>query len=245
MWVQRVGVVVVCLTVGSCGGGGGRPEAGPARPRPSRLVRPVQPELAMLTRVSGPVGQAPPDFALPDVRTGKTVRLSEVAGGRPLVLIFGSWGCDIFCGQLGRLVELHADYGVRADVLFVQVADAPHPYPEGLTGAYAAAGMSEETAGNRLRRAALAAEVMRWPVRHLLDDEGHSACYPYKAFPQRLYIIHGGKVAYDSGPGLFGPVKGWDMEAVRARLDDLLSDGPDGGRRQPRASGGRPARAGR
>jgi peroxiredoxin Q/BCP len=54
------------------------------------------------------VGEAAPDFALPDPVTGKTVRLSEYAAGRDVLLIFlrGTW-CPYCVEQLKVLTERH------------------------------------------------------------------------------------------------------------------------------------------
>jgi hypothetical protein len=60
-------------------------------PRPLMVVLPF-PVLWNVARAGGlDPGAMAPDFALPRVEGGETVRLSDFRGGRPVVLIFGSY----------------------------------------------------------------------------------------------------------------------------------------------------------
>src|SRR5262249_24470170 len=43
------------------------------------------------------VGSSSPEFALPDAIDGHEVRLADFRGKKPVVLLFGSFGCEIFC----------------------------------------------------------------------------------------------------------------------------------------------------
>lgn len=46
------------------------------------------------------VGSEAPDFTLMDA-AGRSVSLSSFRGKRPVVLVFGSFGCNLFCDALG------------------------------------------------------------------------------------------------------------------------------------------------
>jgi hypothetical protein len=168
------------------------------------------------------VGKAAPDIALPDIHTGRPVRLVEPGSSRPQVLIFGSWGCSIFSGNFEKTAALEREYQGSADFLFVEVLQGPHDLPVAVTSAYAAAGVAEETADNRLRRAALAAEAMGSPFRQVMDTPGNYACRAYKAFPARLYVISAGKIVHDAGPGVMTGHSGWRLDLVRDSLDACL-----------------------
>jgi hypothetical protein len=174
---------------------------------------------------SVPVGEEAPDFTLPDIRTGEMVTLSEVLTDKPMVLIFGSWGCNVFCGQFSKLAMLEQAYRGRAEFLFVEVMDAPHELPHELSAAYAAAGYHTRELRDTLPRAAFAANVMGSPFRQLLDTVDGDACWKYKAFPERLVLIQGGKIIYDAGQGIHNYGSGWDMAEVRRFLDRALTRG--------------------
>jgi hypothetical protein len=138
--------------------------------------------------------------------------------GRPVVLVFGSFTCDVFCRQFGRVRELADAYRDQVAFVFVYVNDAGHPPPsQGPLSRYA-----RQTAEPERRR----------QIRELLDEVGWSdpcafgvgspAQSAYHAFPQRLVIIdEGGQIAFDAGGGL---PNGWDWSAVKARLEAVLRD---------------------
>jgi Iodothyronine deiodinase len=96
-------------------------------------------------------GTPVPDFTLPDVQTGALVQFYRFRASRPTVLILGSFGCNLFCYQLGPLRRLHEHFKSKAAFLFVQVKDAGHPLPSRLLQAFDEAGMKEETLDNRLQ----------------------------------------------------------------------------------------------
>src|SRR5205814_124293 len=101
--------------------------------------------------------------------------------------------------------------------------DAQHSLPGQVRAAYASVGMQEETPGNRRARAILAADAMRSPFRQLLDTPEGAACWKYKAFPERLFIIVDGRVVHDAGQGIFGWARGWAIPAIHLMLDGLLA----------------------
>jgi peroxiredoxin len=56
------------------------------------------------------LGTAAPDFALPDVRTGATVRLGDFAGQRALLVMFICRHCPYVIHVQGELARLGRDY---------------------------------------------------------------------------------------------------------------------------------------
>lgn len=76
------------------------------------------------------VGFAAPDFVLPDVRTGRPVRLSDSLGSRPVVLLFGSFSCPRLYNELPAIRRLYEEYGKEVDFRFVYSKEAYHPNPE-------------------------------------------------------------------------------------------------------------------
>jgi hypothetical protein len=137
-------------------------------------------------------GDPAPNFTLVDVRSGERVRLSDYRG-RPVVLVFGSFRCEVLRAQLGRLIELHTAYAGRVAFLFTVIRNAGPP-EEGLESV---------------------------PLTTLIDEHG-GAERSYNAFPRRLLIVDAaGRIAFDGARGAIGS-NDWDLQAVGAHLDSLL-----------------------
>jgi len=71
-------------------------------------------------------GKQAPDFNLNDVTTGEKINLSQFRGEKYVILAFGSFGCNIFCFQLGHLQELDQEFKDRAKFVFVYITEAGH-----------------------------------------------------------------------------------------------------------------------
>ena len=71
-----------------------------------------------------PLGTIAPDFALPDVTTGATVRRDDVAGGRPLLVVFLCRHCPYVQHVKDELARLGRDYGDRAGIAGISSNDA-------------------------------------------------------------------------------------------------------------------------
>jgi Iodothyronine deiodinase len=152
-----------------------------------------------------PVGSLPPDFTLKNAIDQRTVQLGDYRGKKAVVLVFGSFGCDIFCHQLARLNKLHQTFKNRAEFLFVYVKEASHlvsPLPKG---------PPEEPLAERISRG-LRHFHIAFPC--LLGTKTIEALYT--PFPERLLIIdRTGRIALDAGLGVPG---GWDLERVESWL---------------------------
>jgi hypothetical protein len=129
----------------------------------------------------------------------------------------------VFCGQLGRLLELHESYGDRAAFLFVAIRDAGHPDPAlpFLSGALGA------TPAGRVEMIRKGLDAYKIPFPGLVD-EGRRVERAYHAYPQRLVIVGSdGRIVFDAGRGSRGGPSNWDLEAVeghlRSALDDVVS----------------------
>jgi hypothetical protein len=166
------------------------------------------------------LGEPAPAFTLPLVAPGEgEVSLAELRGA-PAVLVFGSFSCNVFCGQVGGVCELANDYEDRAAFVFVYVDDAGHPPPkEGPLSRY-------DRSLPDLARRRLVADIWRNVRKTIpcLYGAQSPAQFAYHAFPQRLVVVDAeGRVAFDAGGGLPG---GWDMGQVKAHLDRLTRDAP-------------------
>ena len=166
-------------------------------------------------------GTAAPSFNLRDVRTGARVSLNELRGRRPVVLLLGSFGCDVFSGQLGQLRRLHETYQDQAAFCFIAIKDAGHPLPEmSLSGEPNLDLTDRETLLWYIRKGL---DVYRVPFPCLLDEDGQVE-RAYQAFPQRLLIVGvDGNIVYDGGFGAQGGPSAWDLKMVESHLREALA----------------------
>jgi hypothetical protein len=151
------------------------------------------------------VGEQAPDFALPEITSGQTVRLSEFRGRTQVVLIFGSTSSTLLRKQAGPLEGLYQTYGGRAKFLFVHLREA---------GAVPSAGPPGDPR-ERVRQA-----LASFPLTMLcvLDGARAETQEMYQAWPQRLVIVGiDGRIAVDAGRGLSD---GWDLTEVEDWLKE-------------------------
>lgn len=159
-----------------------------------------------------PLGTAAPDYKLPDVVTGKTLSLKDVAGKKALLVMFICQHCPYVQHIKEELSKLGRDYQ-KKDVAIVGISsnDADH-YPD--------------DSPTELKKFAQA-QGFTFP---LLYDETQAVAKAYTAActPDLFLFDKDRKLAYrgqldDSRPGNGKPVTGKDL---RAALDAALADKP-------------------
>jgi hypothetical protein len=159
-------------------------------------------------------GVAAPEFTLPAIRSRDQITLSRYRG-RPVVLVFGSLSCELFCKRAPDLQRLCAAHKDRAEFLFVSVTEAGHRIP----GLEFVLGKAEPEGVDPLegRRARLAKALDRLGLSMPgAVDAGAAAEGAYDAFPTRLVVVDaGGRIALDLGRPLIAP---WDLSKVAAWL---------------------------
>jgi hypothetical protein len=155
------------------------------------------------TKIFAP-GSPAPDFTLPNVLDQRPVHLADFRDRKPVVLLFGSFGCDVFCGQLSRLNQLYRVYKDRAEFLFVYIKEAPHAVLPVLA--------KSEPKASRISRGLHYFDIS---FACLVGDEAVERAYdPY---PLRLMIVdRDGRVAFDAGLGI---PKGWNLDPVESWLE--------------------------
>jgi len=156
-------------------------------------------------RFSGPeAGEKAPDFNAESL-DGEIVRLSNYAGEKNVLLIFGSATCPMTAGTVSELNALYDEFRDDVEFLFVYAREA-HP------GEHVPAhgSMDEKIAAARLLRDA---EDLEMPV--LIDDLRGSIHRRYSGLPHPAFLIDkSGHVAFRSM---------WaNPEALAAAIDELL-----------------------
>jgi len=153
------------------------------------------------------LGTAAPDFALPDVVSGKTVRRDDFRGQQGLLVMFICTHCPYVKHIEKGLAQLGSDYVGKVGIVAISSNDAenhPDDNPAGLK-------RQAETMG------------FRFPY---LYDETQAVAHAYKAVcTPDIYLFDGNfKLVYrgqfdGSRPGNGVPVTGKDL---RAALDAVL-----------------------
>src|SRR5947199_6591257 len=136
----------------------------------------------------GPGVQAP-DFKATTL-DGETVRLSDYAGKKNVLLVFGSATCPMTAASIGQINELYDRFrGDEIEFLFIYVREA---HPGEVIPAHKS--MREKTEAARLLRDE---EDMQMPI--LVDDLRGSIHRKYSKLPNPAFLIDkSGRVAFRS-----------------------------------------------
>jgi hypothetical protein len=154
-----------------------------------------------------PVGMPAPDFDLQHALGQARTQLVTFRGQKPVVLLFGSFGCDRFCNDLPRLNELRETYKNAAEFLFVYVSEAGHQVLPPREGSELESPIARIERGLRHFRVAMPC---------LIDGPDHAAEQAYNGFPRRLVAVdRDGKIALDLNKALQAP---WDLDALERWL---------------------------
>lgn len=157
------------------------------------------------------LGTTAPPFSLPDVVSGATVSLGDVAADRPLLVMFICRHCPFVVHVREELVRLGHDYGPRGvGIVAIGSNDAdeyPDDRPESLRE-------MAETAGFTFPLCYDATQDVARAYR--------AACTPdFFLFDRSRRLVYRGQLD-DSRPGTGRPVTGRDL---RVALDAVLAGG--------------------
>lgn len=148
-----------------------------------------------------------PDFTLKTHDGAQTIRLAEVMGPRPVVLIFGNFTCGPFRAFYPVVDDLLRLYRDRASFLGVYVREA-HPIGGWRVGQNDSVGVTlaqPQSYGERAGVAARCQAELKYSMPLLVDEMNDPVGLAYSGMPARMYIIDtAGRIAYKSGRGPFG-----------------------------------------
>jgi peroxiredoxin len=180
---------------------------------PSRATQEALGHLRQWWEAKMPVGSPAPDFKLPLLGGGAKRGPADFRGKKPVVLVFGSFSCDLFCSDTRQVEMLYWKYRDRAEFLFVSVAEAGHDIPgmEFVLDAEKSPQEHRAAVGQAMAKVGLTMPAV-------VDREGR-VMNAYKAFPRRLVVVdRKGRIALDLGTGL-GKAK-WHFSAVDKWFQD-------------------------
>jgi thiol-disulfide isomerase/thioredoxin len=199
-------------------------------PTPEVLIRGLfRGEIGSLQE--GPrVGEQAPDFGLKTHDGKQTIRLSELRGSKPVVLVFGNFTCGPFRSLFPAVDEIAQRYKDEASFIGVYVREA-HPsdgwhMPSNDRVVKVA---QPKTYEERVGVAQQCQANLRYSMPLLVDEINDPVGNAYSGMPARLYVIdREGKVAYKGGRGPFGFKPGEMEQALVMALLERQAAAPPG-----------------
>ena len=195
------------------------------------------PEILLQGLFSGEIGslqegpsldQTAPDFELKSHDGSKTIRLSDLIGPKPIVLVFGNFTCGPFRSQYAGVEDIYRRFKDDAQFLGIYVREA-HPTDGWKMESNAKVGVSISQPKTYLERTTVAGQchaTLKYSIPLLVDDIDDATGNAYSGMPARLYVIdQKGKVAYKSGRGPFGFKTGEMEQALLMTLLDAKTAG--------------------
>jgi len=176
-------------------------------PTPELLVR------GLFAGETGSINEGPspgdpaPDFTLKTHDGEQTIRLSELRGSKPVVLVFGNFTCGLFRGSYPMVDELCQRYKDDAIFLSVYVREA-HPSDGWAMLQNSEVGVDvaqPRTFDERVAVAQVCHTKLNYSMPLLVDEINDPVGQAYSGMPSRLYVIDpNGIVAFKNGRGPFG-----------------------------------------
>ena len=172
------------------------------------------------------VNELAPDFALKTHDGSRTVRLSEVIGTKPVVLVFGNFTCGPFRSMYPGVEDIYRRFKDDAVFLGVYVREA-HPTDGWKMESNAKVGVTvaqPKTYAERTDVAQQCHRLLKPSIPLLVDEIDDPTGDAYSGMPARLYVIDtAGKVVFKSGRGPFGFKTGEMEQALMMTLIDAAS----------------------
>lgn len=168
-------------------------------------------------------GDPAPDFKLKTHDGSQEIRLSEVMGHKPVVLVFGNFTCGPFRSMYAGIEDIYGRFKDDAVFLGVYVREA-HPTDGWKMESNAKVGVSvaqPKTYAERKEVATQCHSLLKYSIPLLVDEIDDPTGNAYSGMPARMYVIdRNGHVAYKSGRGPFGFKTGEMEQALVMTLLD-------------------------
>ncbi|MDF2376640.1 MAG: hypothetical protein P1U81_10390 [Verrucomicrobiales bacterium] len=148
-----------------------------------------------------------PELTLFDPVAGKEVELESLLGEKPVVLVFGSYGCDTFYKAGGAVKRCAEKFGDQAEFIFVYVREAHSIESRGGPGDPAEPPVISEpkTIAERVAGAAKFQQEQNLNLRVLVDSLDDRAATRWAGWPVRMFVIDANRtVVYAGKPGPWG-----------------------------------------
>ena len=158
-------------------------------------------------------GSVAPPLTLFDPALGAEVELRDIIRERPVVLLFGSFGCDILYNRARVIAELAEQFEEKVEFVLVYVREA-HSKESVVTSGYEFANPVIPDPKSKEERVAAARRLCReqnLSFRIFIDDLSDRGATRWAAWPVRFFVVAPDRtVVYAGKPGPWGffPVPG-------------------------------------
>jgi len=197
---------------------------------PKEIIERLIVERGPIEAAAPKTGEQAPDFAAERIsdtgeRTGEYARLADFHG-RPFALLFGSYTCPVYRGQIARFNEIYAELKDRFQFLTIYIREA-HPEDGWQVEINHAQGVTynqPKTADERVGLARVCRNRHGIEMPMAMDNMDNDAEKSYSGAPERLYLIDAhGIVAYRSerGPFALQAIENW-YQALKNMTAPLL-----------------------
>jgi Flp pilus assembly protein TadD len=151
-----------------------------------------------------PPGKVAPDFTLKQRGSSEPVHLASMLGGKPLILIFGSYTCPKFRFDAPALNAMYERYRARARFLlvYVQEAHSGENWQSSVNEREQVSLPAAKTLEQKEQNAAICMRKLdiRFPVA--LDGLDRTVESMYSGWPSAVYVLDkGGRIAWRSRLG--------------------------------------------
>ena len=165
------------------------------------------------------VGEKAPPLELKKIKQNSFFVLDKALGKKPVVLIFGSYTCPVFRGQIRELLAIEKTFSNRYDFYFVYLQEA-HPdsilYIKEKGAEFLKTIAQTESVEEREIIALKTQETFQIEMPILIDDNLQTAHRSYAAWPVGFVIISpDGLIRFKGG---MGPHGFWPNELRQALL---------------------------
>ncbi len=169
------------------------------------------------------VNDPAPGFTLKTQDGKQTIRLADVIGTKPVVVVFGNFTCGPFRSMYQGVEDVYRRFKDDAVFLGVYVREA-HPTDGWKMDSNAKVGVSVVQPKTYDQRTAVASQchaLLKPSIPLLVDEIDDPTGNAYSGMPARLYVIdRAGRVVYKSGRGPFGFKTGEMEQALVMTLID-------------------------
>ncbi len=170
-------------------------------------------------------GDPAPDFELVDQETGEKVSLAGLRAEKPVVLLFGSWGCDVMRDGFDSILKAYETHGDRYHFVMIYIREAHSLSSSDPEAVEQARVVDADTLAGRSLAAASCRLSMKIPFRILLDTMEDKVATRWAGWPVRLFVVEqDGTVVYSGKPGPWGFSPGGGFKSTGA---DELRPHPD------------------
>ena len=167
--------------------------------------------------------QAAPLFELPEPASGKKVRLADLEGRRPVVLVFGSYSCPNFRSAAGALTRMQQRYGSRVGFLLVYIreAHADGAWQSTRNTRDSVSITAEKTFAEKEEHATICSRKLHLRFPAVVDGMDAAVEKAYNAWPSRAFVVgKNGQILY-STPLTELDFHPADMESVLRQVSTL------------------------